>query len=229
MCSLLVWCGGNELMGAWDDQEPGVVKPAGLGHPLLRRLGEMAEALDPQRRFLATSASGPRESATPEDFGKGLHWDVHGPWKMEKGLAEWENYWNQMDSLFNSELGAPGASPAEIIRRSAGDCPVMPGSADNPLWQRTSWWIEWPEFIKEVGREPATLEEYVDWSQARQAQALTIVARALKGRFPRCGGMIIWMGHDCFPCTANTSIVDFDGCPKPAALALKEIFRAAVK
>jgi len=34
------------------------------------------------------------------------------------------------------------------------------------------------------------------------------------------------MGHDCFPCPNNTAILDFDGRPKPAALALGEIFRA---
>jgi hypothetical protein len=34
------------------------------------------------------------------------------------------------------------------------------------------------------------------------------------------------MGHDAFPCTANTSIVDFDGNPKPAAIELGNIFRS---
>ena len=65
------------------------------------------------------------------------------------------------------------------------------------------------------------------WSQARQADALAAAARACKRRFPRCGGIIIWMGHDCVPCTANTSIVDFDGAPKAAALALAKIFRTS--
>jgi hypothetical protein len=32
------------------------------------------------------------------------------------------------------------------------------------------------------------------------------------------------MGHDCYPCPANTSIVDFDGQPKPAVAALKAVF-----
>ena len=38
------------------------------------------------------------------------------------------------------------------------------------------------------------------------------------------GGIIIWMGHDCFPCSANTAILDFEGKPKPAAIALGKIF-----
>jgi beta-mannosidase len=45
-------------------------------------------------------------------------------------------------------------------------------------------------------------------------------------RFPSCGGIIFWMGHDSFPCTANTSLIDFDGEPKPALLALSQLFDA---
>jgi hypothetical protein len=33
------------------------------------------------------------------------------------------------------------------------------------------------------------------------------------------------MGHDSFPCTANTAIIDFDGNLKPAALALKAVWK----
>ena len=57
------------------------------------------------------------------------------------------------------------------------------------------------------------------------AEAYRIAAQACRSRFPRCGGFIIWMGHDCFPCAANTSIIDFEGNPKPAALALRKIWR----
>ncbi|MGB9588675.1 MAG: hypothetical protein ACPL7O_10905, partial [Armatimonadota bacterium] len=69
------------------------------------------------------------------------------------------------------------------------------------------------------------LEEYVEWSQERQKNALYIAVKSCKERFPKCGGLLIWMGHDCFPCTANTAIIDFEGNPKPAALALKKIWR----
>jgi beta-mannosidase len=124
-----------------------------------------------------------------------------------------------------SEVGAPGASPAGIIRRYAGDCPVMPATPANPLWRRTSvWWIEWDRFVAEHGREPESLEEYVEWSQQRQAELLRIAAECCRRRFPRCGGFIVWMGHDCFPCTSNTAIIDFHGRPKPAARALAEVF-----
>jgi beta-mannosidase len=48
-----------------------------------------------------------------------------------------------------------------------------------------------------------------------------MAVRGCKGRFPRCGGILLWCGHDCYPCPANTSIIDFYCEPKPAALALQ--------
>jgi len=223
---LLLWCGGNELVGGLNGSKVGATVPVDTSHPLIGRLAQVVADLDGGQRFLPTSSSGPRFGARQEDFGKGLHWDVHGPWKMPGTLDEWRAYWAGDDALFRSETGAPGASPVEIIERSAGDLPILPGSADNLLWRRTSWWIEWPIFVQEHGREPADLAEFVAWSQARQAEALVIAASACKSRFPRCGGFLVWMGHDSFPCTANTAVVDFEGRAKPAALALGKVLRA---
>jgi beta-mannosidase len=197
-----------------------------LDHPMLKALGEVVRDLDPTRRFLPTSASGPSFSGDPDAYGQGVHWDVHGPWRAEGELdMAWTAYWRDDDALMRSEVGAPGPSSAELIRRYAGDVDPFPGTIANPLWRRTSWWIEWPQFVAEMGREPATLEEYVAWGQARQARALAIAAGACKARFPRCGGFIVWMGHDSFPCAANTAVIDFEGNPKPAAFALAEVFR----
>ena len=223
--SLLLWCGGNELQGGLDGAKIGTGIPVTLKHPLMQRWLALVEREDPGRRFVPTSSSGPRFLAAARDYGKGLHWDVHGPWKGPgANPEEWAQYWNGDDALFRSETGAPGTSAADLIRQYAGDLPVTPGTMDNPLWRRFSWWLEWDEFSKEKGRAPKTLEEYVEWSQVRQATALALAVRACKTRFPGIGGVILWMGHDSFPCAANTSIIDFWGRPKPAALAVGEIF-----
>jgi beta-mannosidase len=225
--SLILWCGGNELQGALDGSKTGIGKPVDVTHPLLKRLADTVSKWDPTRRFLPTSASGPRFTAEAGEFGKGLHWDIHGPWKIVGGeMKAHTEYWKNDDSLFRSEAGSPGASSASIILRYAGDAASpFPASLENPLWRRTSWWFDWPQFKNERGRDPATLQDYVDWSQQRQAEGLVIAASASKRRFPECGGFIIWMGHDSFPCTCNTSIIDFEGNPKPALLALKEVFQ----
>jgi beta-mannosidase len=222
---LLLWCGGNELHARSPE---GYGVPMTDAHPLIARLAEVVEAHDPGRRFLPTTATGPRFNADAKDFGKGLHWNTHGPWKLWSTMEAWREYWEADDSLFRAESGAPGASPASVIREYAGGYDPMPVSPENPVWRRPlTWWIEDPAFLGEVGRAPETLEEYVDWSQARQAEALAIAVGACKGRFPRCGGILLWCGHDCHPCAANTSILDIHGDPKPAARALAEIWRSA--
>ncbi len=222
--SLAVWCGGNELQQDLAQTRKGCGLPVTCAHPLIRRLADVVGALDPDRRFLPSSSSGPRFTARREDFGKNLHWDVHGPWRMDNDVG-WADYWENDDALFRSETGAPSASPADIIRGSKGDLPELPGTVDNPLWRRTNWWIEWETFRQEQERAPESLEEYVDWSQSRQARALVKAMAETKNRFPAVGGLLLWMGHDSFPCTANTAIVDMYGRPKPAALALREVCR----
>jgi len=227
--SLLLWCGGNELLGGLDGGTVGSERSVDTSHPLIGRLERVVKELDPTRRFLPTSPSGPISILREEDIGKGVHWDMHGPWKPEGRLSgSWAKLWKTDDACFHSEIGAPGASPAEIIRRYRGDLPDFPASLENPLWRRNSWWIEWETCVEELGREPENLEEYVAWSQERQRAALAMAARSCKERFPRCGGFIIWHGHDCFPCTANTAVIDFNGDPKPAAEALARVYRAKV-
>jgi beta-mannosidase len=129
--------------------------------------------------------------------------------------------------LFRSEVGAPGAASAEIIRKYAGNEPIMP-VGEAPIWSNpTTWWREEHVFKAEHdGRAAESVEEYVAWSQKRQAEALSYAIRSCKKRFPSCGGIIIWMGHDCFPCPANTSLIDFDLNDKPAAKAVEEAFKS---
>ena len=197
--------------------------PLGLEHPMLMRASDIIAQKDKQHRFVATSPTGPTFCALKDNYGKGIHWDIHGPWNVIGGLdEEWRSYWANDDSLFRSEQGAPGPSSADMIGRYAGDCDVMP-CKENPLWRRTGWWLEIDQYIKEMGGSPESLEAYVEWGQGRQATILTEALKACRGRFPECGGYIIWMGHDSFPCTANTSIVDFEGNPKPAATILAKI------
>ena len=112
-----------------------------------------------------------------------------------------------------------------MIREFAGPHDPMPVGPENPVWRRPlTWWIEADAFAAEKGRAPETLEEYVEWSQTRQAEAL----RSPCGRARSAsalGGILLWCGHDCHPCAANTSILDIHGDPKPAALALADAWR----
>ena len=218
--SLLLWCGGNELQTATTGK-PGVGLPLTNAHPMLKRLRDVCADEDPGTRYLPCSSSGPAFVANPDDFGRGMHWDVHGPWRSEPA-----SYWNSDDALFRSETGAPGASPMDILETYYPGCNLLPVSADNAYWRRFYWWVDEETYTMECGCKPEHIGLYVAWSQDHQAKALVRALTACLKRFPAIGGMIIWMGHDSFPCLANTSILDFYGRMKPAARAIREVLRA---
>jgi len=226
--SLLLWSGSNEQQGDLLGGKTGMGKPCDLSHPLLKRLQEVTQAHDPRHRFIPTSPCGPRAWADPADFGKGLHWAVHSGATLST-LAEAEYYWAHDDAMFRPEIYCPGASPVALIEKYAGDFSVFPATVENPYWTRlTTWWIDWVRLIAIHGREPVDLAEYVAWSQANQALMMSREMQACKARFPRCGGVLMWSGHDTFPLTINSSLIDFDGNLKTAALAVKKVWRSSV-
>jgi len=216
---MLMWCGGNELQTSADGSA-GIGTPLTVEHPMLGCFAQICAEEDPQTRYLPSSSSGPTFVADEKDFGKGVHWDVHGPWRIES-----ESYWQNDDALFRSETGAPGASSMEILNAYYPNCDLLPVTEDNPYWRRCFWWIDEAGFVEAMGRKPASIDEYVVWSQEHQAVALTRALVASRNRFPAIGGLILWMGHDSFPCMANTSILDFHGNPKPAAIKLQQALR----
>jgi len=224
--SILLWCGGNELY------EFGDIAPVNDKHPMIRSMKKMVKAEDPGRRFVTGSPSGPTIYGGLHNFGKGISWDVHGPWTLpftasDRTMDAVRNFWNLDDALIHSEVGVAGAMSAEMINKYRGDFSALPANMENPLWRQVSWWIEWNDYLYDHnGKKPGSLEEYVAWSQERQATGLGIALKANKSRFPKCGGFIIWMGHDSYPCPVNTSIIDFDGNPKPVAYELSKIWKA---
>lgn len=225
--SLLMWCGGNELSSS-DDRSPGCGRPWGLDHPCLQVLAETVALHDPGRRFVPTSPNGPTFGMDPANVGKGVHHVVHGPWRIDESMAAWQAWWDASDALLHAEMGCPGASPLDLLERYNGELPLWPPSPDNPLWRHPgAWWTEYDRFHEALPKagERRGLARYVELSQGQQAEALGYAVASCKRRYPACAGVILWMGHDCFPCTANTSLLDFDGRMKPAARALARIFR----
>jgi beta-mannosidase len=224
-----MWCGGNELH--LEESHPGGKRraPLTLEHSVLAALAALVAKEDPAHRFLPTSPYGPRFHSERDEFGQGLHHEVHGPWGVDghPQPGDWESYWRDDDALFRGEVGVAGASSLNLIRRYAGDEPVWPPTT--PLWQHASgWWTQWNRLSGQFSGLAAddALAAYVEFTQREQAEKLAFAVRAKKEQFPRCGGFLIWMGHDAFPCLANTSLVEFDRTLKPAAHAVAAVFHA---
>ena len=227
--SLTMWSGGNELQGDLAGRKTGGGKPCDLTHPMLKRLVKVVDTLDPTRRCIPVSPCGPRATANPAEFGKGLHWDVHGPYQGHTSRDEAREYWARDDALFRAELCCAGANPIETTEQYRGDYPLLPATVENEYWAfPTSWWVDWDVQVKLRGREPEDLEEYVAWSQEYQAWTLALAVKSCKDRFPRCGGVLLWGSHDTISMPTNASILDYHGNLKPAAVALGRIWRGTV-
>jgi beta-mannosidase len=225
--SLLMWCGGNELQEGYEDGDWSKRHPCDESHPCLAAFMEVVAEEDPGRRYLPTSPSGPSFLGKRENFGQGVHHQVHGPWGLGdfRDLDDWRDYWANDDALFRSEVGVAGAADVDLLRRHAGGLALWPPTT--PLWRHAAnWWTQEQRLLGPFSHLPAdeALAAYVDQTRREQAEALAIAAQASKRRFPRCGGFVVWMGHDCFPCPSNTSLIDFARNPKPAWHSLREVF-----
>jgi beta-mannosidase len=220
--SHIMWCGGNELREFKTGNIPITNK-----HPMIAGFEKLVQRFDPHKRFIPSTPCGPTFGASLKNMGKGLHWAVNGPWKANGRLEDhWSEYFGKDDSLIRTEIGAPGPSDAALIRKYQGELKPEPCTNENPLWRRQSWWTEEENYrLLHNGEDPTDLDKYVEWGQERQKQALLIAAENCVRRFPECGGIIFWMGHDSFPCTANTSLIDFEGGVKPALKALAELWK----
>lgn len=209
--SVILWSGGNELAGG--ETLPGT--PLTFDHPALAAALTAIRAVDPEVRVIPTSPSGPRYVADASEFGLGVHHDVHGPWAHAGPVSDWKEYWDGDDALFRSEVGIAGASPLDLLQRY--------GLATDPagVWRHSSaWWVQ------DGVPDASEVADWVATSQQRQADLLAIAASATRARFPACGGFVVWLGHDTFPCAVSLSLLDAEGRPKPAAHALARVFRA---
>lgn len=217
--SLALWGGGNELTAVSAAAVPG--SPLDDRHPALAAALSAFTEADPGRRFVATSPTGPRFEADAEEFGLGLHHDVHGPWEWAGDVASWQDYWDRDDAMVRSEVGVAGASNLDLLRRHGLLVDGLSVAALRELWTHSSgWWLR--EFDRWAGS--TSLDVWVADSQRRQAEMLSYAARATKARFPRSTGFMVWFGHDAFPCAVSLSLLDYDGAPKPVAAALATVF-----
>ncbi len=227
--SKLLWCGGNEMQSEVKGKPGGNGIPIDETDPCIAAVAKIVAEEDPGVRFIPVSASGPSFMADPKKFGQGLHHDVHGPWKVTGSMAEWKQYWTDDDALFRSEVGTPGAAQLPFLEKYAGGLELWPPNETNRFWMHTSaWWLQYAEFKDQLAGLPPRewLARYVKESEQLQAEALGFAARRTKERFPRCGGFMVWMGHDAFPCAVSIAVIDFERKPRPAFHALAEVFRA---
>ena len=74
---------------------------------------------------------------------------------------------------------------------------------------------------------PATLQEYVDFTQWTQAEGLKFGIEHFRRRMPHCSGALIWQFNDCWP-GVSWSLVDYDRACKGAYFAVKRAYAPVI-
>lgn len=217
--SLVIWCAGNELY----DSE---YHPKTEASPNIGALKQVVAELDPNRLYLPGSPSGDSAGWSPDKKGTGQCGDTHGPWQYLGPQAHYCQF-NEDDSLLHSEIGAPACPRLETLQKYCSTS-LWPPSSSNHFWRtRGSWWLCDEQMDSLFGKFDGVqkgITEYVKGFQYTQAEAIRYAASAIRKAGAKKAGTIVWMANEPFPNSANTSILEFDGCPKPVYYKLKNVF-----
>lgn len=204
--ALTVWSGGNEL----NDEH---FHPAGYSDANLSMLQGIVQRLDPQRLFLPTSASGPREFISYE---QGVSHDIHGHWNY-CGNPEHYRLYGQSDSLFHSEFGTDGmCSPRSLNKFLSARYQTLEPAEDNICYRHHGEW--WCTFRRdtEIFGPRCSIEELSACSQWMQAEGLRYILESNRRRKFKNSGSIIWQINEPWPNVSCTSLLDYYMEPKMA-------------
>jgi beta-mannosidase len=70
---------------------------------------------------------------------------------------------------------------------------------------------------------PATLEQYVDYTQITQAEGLKFGIEHFRRRKPHCSGSLIWQLNDCWP-GISWSVIDYYGFAKASYFYVRRAY-----
>ena len=230
--SLALWCGNNEVetlhLALRQSLEPG-----DWGWHLFHAvLPDVVASESPGAVYWPGS---PWADSDPEGVNGPLDgdrhfWDVwHGSTDdPDKPAAEgfhWHRYLEDLGK-FSSEFGIQSAAHLDTLER----------------WLTEPIDINSETFLRRTkeGRQRKSLrlakyeiglvsspEEYVDYSQACQAEGLKFGIEHYRRRQPHCSGTLVWQLNDCWP-GMSWSLIDFDLKPKAAYYFLQRVFQPVI-
>ncbi len=216
--SLALWCGGNELLNE-------AFVPLDDSDANLAALKLVVNRLDEGRHFLPTSPSGPRFEISVESLGKGVHHDIHGPWKY-LGSIDHYRHSNTSDAQLSSEIGIDGLANLSTIEKIIPSQYRMPATRANRYWAHHggSWW-DHSDRSRTLFGITEDLRDEVYASQMIQAEGLRYAVEETRRQRERNAGILLWQFNEPFPNATCTSSVDYYNRPKMAYHAVASAYK----
>ena len=243
--SLAIWCGGNELCmrGDYMDTKGNILiegvegkegypydvgeldwVPLDAEYPTLVALREVVEELDPGKKWLHTSGSGPFVQNANMDFLGGKMHDVHGPWDI---LPPDEFYYmyNTLDMMLHAEFGCYSSASILALEKFVPEKFLWPLDENNPMANYHGRMFVGGKtrlipYFGEVGdyKTYSTACRFMQWEQLRYS------LEAHRRMDKRCAGAILWHFAEPWPNVNDNCTVDAYDQVKPAFYGEKAAF-----
>ena len=213
--SIVLWCGGNEDVLAWqswgfrDRLRPG--QSWGLRY-WTEILPRVCAELDPTRPYWTESPwSGSLERhANDPDHGDRHTWDV----KLDA--------YRSVAPRFTSEFGHQSPPNMETIREALGDAALAIGSPALAVRQR-GWGGDEAQYASYLAAAFHPARDFGEWlwqAQLLQARAMETCIAWLRANPARSGGSLFWQLNDVWS-GHSWSVIDARLRPKPAYHAVR--------
>ena len=234
--SLAVWCGNNEcqVIQHIHDHLEGVERTRMLGTDLFEHvMPELLGRLDPTTPFRPSSPFG-GANANSQRVGDEHNWTVwHGippvPEETMIGVVDrspesiaWTRYAEDV-TRFASEFGIQASPALATLERwvepgsmALGNAAFLQRIKDKPSDKVDAM------LVNTTGL-PATLQQYVDFTQFNQAEGLKFGIDHFRRRMPHCSGTLLWQFNDCWP-GVSWSLVDHDLTAKAGWFAVRRAY-----
>lgn len=204
--SIVLWCGNNECLEAWNVGEWPEQADRHYGERLyFRVLPRIVRTFTPDVPYWPGSPYG-GPTTRSLDIGDFHDW---------YSLPDWRSY-EANAPRFSSEYGCRSVPQRETV-----DAMISPeyqwerNGPQHTVWQfHHGWCGALRDLLREFG-DPATLDEYIQLTQETQATVVRYAVEVYRRRMYATSGSLIWQYNEPWP-AVTFSLVDFFGRPKAA-------------
>lgn len=207
-CSIAMWCGDNECVGAlgWFEctrQNPGFY--TANYDRLVRLRNDVVKAVDPQRVYWPSSPCAGFGDYTTDNWKEDTKGDMH-LWSVSKNAEKLDRYYD-VKPRFCSEYGHSSFSGYELAGKYCQEGQLNPWSPDfehhqkefngnKVIFDRLYLHFRFPDGVKNL----------LYLSQVEQAMGLKTASEFWRTLEPNCMGSIIWQLNDIWPGSSWSSI-----------------------
>ncbi|MDR0848193.1 MAG: beta-mannosidase [Propionibacteriaceae bacterium] len=228
---LALWSGNNEVQVMHLATGQGLEEGDWGWHFFYQILPAAVERWDGLTPFWPGSPYG--EPAPQEVFGmldgdrhtwEVWHGDILGPtreWPTKGDERHYRRY-AEDTSKFVSEFGIHASPELATLRRWIPEAELAVHSPTFDLHNKDNPKNKGDELLAVTTGLPTTLGEYVDYTQAVQAEGMAFAIAHYRRRQPHTAGALVWQFNDVWP-GISWSILDYDGVPKAAYYAMKRV------